>query len=117
MIQLDHMSVGFTEGFQVKEFKATCPVTVMTIMRAYTRANIRNAKRFLQYLIRQAPFTIHSIQVDCGSEFRDEFEAACEGIGIPLFVLPPKSPKYNGCVERANGTPRYDFHPFIMKEH
>ena len=27
-------------------------------------------------------------------------------------VLPPKSPKYNGCVERANGTSRYEFYPF-----
>lgn len=27
-------------------------------------------------------------------------------------MLPPKSPKYNVCVERANGRTRYDFYPF-----
>ena len=30
----------------------------------------------------------------------------------PCYVLPPKKPEYNGCVERANGTSRYEFYPF-----
>jgi putative transposase len=112
LIQLDHMSVGFTEGFPVEEFKATCPITGMTFMRAYTRATSRNPKRFLQYLINRAPFTIHPIQVDGGSKLRDEFETACEALNISLFVLPPKSPKYNGCEETANGATRYGFYTF-----
>ncbi len=29
---------------------------------------------------------------------------------IHLFVLPPKSPKYNGNVERCNGTTRDEFY-------
>ena len=40
----------------------------------------------------QAPFPIRSLQVDGGSEFRDEFEQACRDLGIPLYVLPPKNP-------------------------
>ena len=95
LVQVDHMSVGFTEGFQLKEFKATCPITGMTIMRTYSRATSRNAKAFLAYLAKQLPFGLASIQVDGGSEFRDEFEQACEDLGVPLFVLPPKSPKLN----------------------
>ena len=71
-----------------------------------------HAKRFLAYLKEQAPFPIRSLQVDGGSEFRDEFEQACQEAGIPLYVLPPKKPEYNGCVERANGTSRYEFYPF-----
>lgn len=58
------------------------------------------------------PFEVSSIQVDGGSEFQDEFEQACEVLGIPLYVLPPRKPKWNGCVERANGTTRYEFYPF-----
>ena len=27
LIQLDHMTVHFTEGVSLKEFKATCPIT------------------------------------------------------------------------------------------
>ena len=112
LIQIDHMSVSFTEGLTLKEFKASCPVTGTTIMRAYSCATSRNAKRFLEYLAEQLPFELISIQVDGGSEFRDEFEQACETLEVPLFVLPPRKPKWNGCVERANGTTRYEFYPF-----
>jgi putative transposase len=63
-------------------------------------------------LITQLPYDLISIQVDGGSEFRDEFEQACEALKIPLFVLPPRKPKWNGCVERANGTTRYELYPF-----
>ncbi len=112
LMQIDHMSVSFTEGFALKEFKATCPVTGTTIMRTYSRASSRNAKRFLKYLIKQLPYDLISVQVDGGSEFRDEFEQECEVLKIPLFVLPPRKPKWNGCVERANGTTRYEFYPF-----
>ncbi len=111
LIQIDHMSVGLPAGFAIKEFKAACPVTGFVALKAYSRATSRNAKDFLHYLIEQAPFKIRSIQVDGGSEFRDEFEQACEALDIPLFTLPPKKPEWNGCVERANGTSRYEFYP------
>lgn len=70
LLQIDHMSVGFSEGVQLKEFKATCPITGMTIMRTYRRATSRNAQSFLAYVIDQLPFKLTSIQVDGGSEFR-----------------------------------------------
>jgi hypothetical protein len=38
-----------------------------------------------------------------------EFEAACQERAIALFVLPPRSPKLNGHVERTNGTARREF--------
>jgi transposase InsO family protein len=31
-----------------------------------------------------------------------EFEDACVELNIPLYVLPPATPKYNGGVERSN---------------
>ena len=61
-------------------------------------------------LIEQAPFKIISIQVDGGSEFMAEFETACEEMSIPLEVLPPSSPTYNGGVERGNRTFREEFY-------
>ena len=112
LMQADPMSINFSEGGGVKEFKATCPVSKWSGLQVYSRATSRNAKRFLEYLCEQAPFPIRSIQVDGGSEFRDEFEQACREAGFPLYVLPPKKPEYNGCVERANGTSRYAFYPF-----
>src|SRR6516164_9619385 len=50
------------------------------------------------------PFPIRALQVDGGSEFAAEFEQACQQRGLYLFVLPPRSPKLNGAVERANRT-------------
>lgn len=55
------------------------------------------------------PFPVQAIQVDGGSEFMAEFELACRDRGIALYVLPPRSPKLNGRVERMNGTCRRKF--------
>jgi putative transposase len=114
LMQIAHMSVAMPAGFSVKEFKAACPVTGIVILKAYSRATSRNAKHFLKWLIAQLPFKLESIQVDGGSEFRDEFEQACEDCGIKLYVLPPRKPKWNGCVERANGSSRYEFYTFYQ---
>jgi len=38
------------------------------------------------------------------------FEKACETHLIPLFVLPPRSPKINGSVERSNRTVKEEFY-------
>ncbi|ORU92951.1 MAG: hypothetical protein A6F72_05730 [Cycloclasticus sp. symbiont of Poecilosclerida sp. N] len=47
LMQVDYMSVSFTEGFNFKEFKVTGPITGTTIMRSYSRTSSRNAGRFL----------------------------------------------------------------------
>lgn len=39
-----------------------------------------------------------------------DFEEACAKLQIPLDVLPPATPKYNGGVERANKTLREEFY-------
>ena len=48
------------------------------------------------------PFQVKAVQVDGGSEFMAQFEQACQEKNIRLFVLPPRSPKLNGYVERAH---------------
>ncbi len=110
MVQIDHTGVAIEAGFAVKESEAVCPVSKLCCMRAYSRATAACASTFLDHLIRQAPFDIESVQVDGGSEFMAEFETACQQRGIALFVLPPRSPICNGCVERANAAGRCEFH-------
>ena len=56
------------------------------------------------------PFPLRAIQVDGGSEFEAVFEEQCQKRGIKLFVLPPRSPKLNGCVERAHRTHTEEFY-------
>ena len=65
---------------------------------------------FLDTLQRRLPFPLRALQVDGGSEFAAVFEALCQQRGIRLFVLPPRSPKLNGRVERANRTHTEEFY-------
>ncbi|MEI8378329.1 MAG: integrase core domain-containing protein [bacterium] len=109
LIQIDHMVLSSIYGLQLKEFRATCPISRMCTSQVYTQANAKNAREFLKHVIDKFEFEIKSIQVDGGSEFMAEFEDYCKELGIKLYVLPPRSPKINGKVERANETYRYEF--------
>ena len=53
---------------------------------------------------------MQAIQVDGGSEFQAQFEQECQRRQIRLFVLPPRSPKLNGSVERAQRTHTEEFY-------
>jgi len=108
MIQIDHLVVTVLPGYTVRHFTATCPLTRLTVEQAYSRATSRSATDFLDYMRKEFPFDVKSVQVDGGSEFMAQFEDACEKYGIQLYVLPPRSPQYNGTVERRNGTARYE---------
>ena len=50
------------------------------------------------------------------SEFRAAFESACRDLGIRLFVLPPRSPKLNGHVERPQRTHTEEFYELYEGE-
>jgi len=108
-IQIDHMSVS-KNGISFKQFQAWDRQTKFIHAQIYTNATSASAKRFLLDYINKAPFPVRSIQVDGGSEFMAEFEAACQELNIPLIVLPPKMPKYNGGVERGNRIFREEFY-------
>lgn len=110
LIQIDHMSIGCFADLKVKHFKATCPITKITIAQVYSRATSTCAADFLKQVQEKLPFPIISIQVDGGSEFMADFEGLCKEKAIPLFVLPPRKPKFNGQVERGNSTFRYEFY-------
>jgi putative transposase len=108
-VQIDHMTVTKNStGF--KHFQAWERKSKFIGAQVYSNAKSSSAKRFVMDLVRKAPFKILSIQVDGGSEFMDEFEEACAKLGIPLIVLPPKKPTYNGGVERGNRTFREEFY-------
>lgn len=109
LIQIDHMSVH-KNGMSVKHFQAWDPISKVIIADVYTSASSSAAAKFLDKVISEIPFAAKSIQVDGGSEFMKEFEEKCKEIHIPLFVLPPKRPQWNGGVERGNRTFREDLY-------
>jgi transposase InsO family protein len=108
-VQIDHMTVT-RNGLVCKHFQAWDRRSKFIHAQVYSNAKSSSAKRFLQEFIEKAPFTIQSIQVDGGSEFMAEFENACAELNIPLIVLPPKKPTYNGGVERGNRTFQEEFY-------
>lgn len=110
LVQIDHMDIKLINGAHVKHFQAICPITKIAVEQAYNRATSDIASNFLQLIIQQMPFKVQSLQVDGGSEFMGEFEKACQKATIDLYVLPPRSPEYNGHVERCNATAKYEFY-------
>jgi hypothetical protein len=72
------------------------------VIQGHTRATVSTAAQFLETVLHCMPFAIRALQVDGGSEFAAEFEQACQQRGLHLFVLPHRSPKLNGSVERAH---------------
>jgi len=103
-VQVDHMTVT-KNGIVVKHFQAWEGISKYMHAAVYS-----NAKRFLLDLVKNTPFKILSIQVDGGSEFMKEFEEACAELKIPLMLLPPSKPQYNGGFERGNRTFREEFY-------
>lgn len=110
LIQIDHMTISVPGMPAVKSFKAVCPFTKLIVEQAYDQATSNVAAEFLKIAAKAFPFSIKSIQVDGGSEFMGAFETLCQELNIPLYVLPPRRPKYNSIVERSNGATKYEFY-------
>ena len=90
-------------------FSARDIVSGWDVVEVHERATSLAAAHFLDTLLDRMPFAIAALQVDGGSEFAAEFEQACQQRGLPLFVLPPRSPKLNGHVERATAPTTRNF--------
>ena len=110
IIQLDTLDVRPLPGVILKHFTARDMVSRWDVVDVYSRATATTAAHFLDRLVRRLPFPLRAIQVDGGSEFEAVFEKECQRRGIRLFVLPPRSPKLNGHVERAHRTHTEEFY-------
>jgi putative transposase len=110
LIQLDTLDVRPSAGHILKHFTACDVVSRWDVLEIATVATAQTATRALDALLERMPFAVRAIQVDGGSEFMAEFEAACQARGIRLFELPPRSPKLNGSVERAQRTHTEEFY-------
>jgi len=118
LVQVDTLDVRPIPGVVLKHFTARDIVSRWDVLEAHSRATATTAAGFLERLLDRMPFPVRAIQVDGGSEFQAAFESACQDRGIRLFVLPPRSPKLNGCVERAQRTHTeefYEVNPFSLE--
>jgi transposase InsO family protein len=113
LVQVDTADIRPLPGVVYKHFTARDVVSRWDVLDVYHRATAQAAAGFLDTLLEGTPFPVRAIQVDGGSEFKADFERACQERGIRLFVLPPRSPKLNGCVERAQRTHREEFYQVV----
>ncbi|HYU17316.1 MAG TPA: integrase core domain-containing protein, partial [Chloroflexota bacterium] len=110
LVQIDTLDVRPRPGVILKHFTARDVVSRWDVLELASRATALTATRALEAVLERMPFPVSAIQVDGGSEFMADFEAACAARGIRLFELPPRSPKLNGAVERAQRTHTEEFY-------
>jgi transposase InsO family protein len=110
LVQVDTLDVLLVANLRRKQFTARDMVSRWDVVEVYWAATTRTATAFLDVLVARAPFVVRAVQIDGGSEFRGAFEAACAARGIRLFVIPPRSPKLQSYVERAQRTHREEFY-------
>jgi transposase InsO family protein len=122
LVQMDTLKLQLISGDVRYHFSARDVVSRWDCARAFRRQTSFAAARFLEYLETKFPFKIKAIQVDGGSEFMKDFEEAIQERKIHLFLIPPRSPKLNCYVERANRMHREEFYEVetighTMEEH
>jgi transposase InsO family protein len=110
LVELDTLDVRPMPGVILKHFSAYDVISRWNVLGIFSQATAATAKRFLDEMIVRTPNKIKAIQIDGGSEFQSVFEQECQSRGIRLYVLPPRSPKLNGGVERANRTHTEEFY-------
>lgn len=102
LVQMDTLKLQLMSNDVRYHFSARDVVSRWDCARAFRRQMSFAAARFLEYLEKKFPFKIKAIQIDGGSEFKKDFEEAIQERQILLFMIPPRSPKLNSYVERAN---------------
>ena len=108
LVQIDTMHLTPLPGLERRHFTAVDVVSRSSVVGVRATATAGTARDFLADVLRAS-----RRRVRCPGRWRQRvhgrFEAACAHHGLALCVLPPRSPKRNGHVERANRTHRNEF--------
>lgn len=97
-------------------------VSKLSFARLYTTHSSRNAKDFLDRLVFLTNHQLQNLHSDNGSEFKKEFEDACQEHHIPQWYSRVHTPKDNAVLERFNRTIQEEFveateaDPFFVEE-
>lgn len=110
LVEVDTKDLRPLPGIHLKQFTARDVISRWDVIAVHHRATSSAAALFLKDVVARMPFPVRAIQVDGGSEFKALFEAECSRRKIRLFELPPRSPKLNAHVERAQRCHAEEFH-------
>jgi transposase InsO family protein len=104
LVQVDTKDLRFGNGSIFKHLSLVDVTSRYATAEVGVGATAATITTYLDRMRARLPFVIRAIQVDGGSEFKAEFETYCRDHDLRLFVLPPRSPKLNGRVERIQRT-------------
>jgi len=110
LIQADTKDVRPVPGKVFKQLTLVDVVSRCAAAEVGVGATASTMASHLDRMLSRLPFRPCAIQIDGGSEFKAEFEDFCQKREIPLYVLPPYSPKLNGRVERLQRTFQEEFY-------
>lgn len=112
------------EGKHLYQWTAIDECTRMRFVYGFEEHTPENSVKFLKMLIKAFPFKIQTIQTDNGTEFTYKyiseericpFDKALEILRIKHKLIPPRTPWYNGKVERSHRNDQryfYDWETF-----
>ena len=109
LIHLATMHLRPLPGIERRLFTAIELVVRWAVVGVRATTSAGTATAFLADLIARMPVPVRASQVAGGSAVMAECERACQARTIASFVLPPRSPKLKGRVERLNGAVRRAF--------
>lgn len=116
-IQMDVKFLTFIDknGSKIKRFQYTAidDATRARALQIYAKHTQANAIKFVNYVLDQFPFRIHTIQTDNGHEFQAKFHWHCEDLGIRHVYIKPGTPRLNGKVERSHSTDKTEFYQLV----
>lgn len=110
LVQIDTMWIEVLPNLRRVHFTARDVVSRKDVLVAAGKMTSTIAAQVLQAAVTRFGFPLRAVQIDGGAEFQAVFEQACQRLGIHLFVLPPRSPRLNGHVERAHRTHQEEFY-------
>jgi transposase InsO family protein len=113
LVQVDTTPIEVRPGLRRVHFSARDVISRKDVLAVRGKGSSKTAESVLREDFQRFGFAVRAIQIDGGSEFRGEFETACQALGIALYVLPPRSPKLNGCVERSHLTHQEEFYDLV----
>ena len=90
-------------------FTALEEITKIGFARVYTSNKSNYAEDFLKRLMYLVEGKVDLMHSDNGSEFKGEFEKACEQLKILQIYSRPYTPKDNPALERFNSTVQYEW--------
>jgi transposase InsO family protein len=128
LLQVDVKFVPYLlQGRRLYQYTAIDCCTRLRIIQFSEELAIHHSKTFIQYVLTTFPFPIRTVQTDNDSIFTHwytagpktpldrpvklhPFTAMCQRFGAAHRLIPPRTPRLNGKVERSHQTDEQEFY-------